>query len=446
LFYRFGYTFIPKASCIEYGDLSDKKTKNSLTKLFAQITPFEYDEEYLILHLEYKTETETEVFRFEIQDIVAVYPLSEQAKVSIESKIDTRIRLENPVPEDILESVEKGIDENEWEKAINALWQLCGFNEKITGYVNKIGKENIFKGLEHRKNSKHAQAIRNGNYWEYLIAYDRYDYFPPNSPLGYFYDAGQLFAYSKEWPTFEGSALHKWLEKINCDNPEIKITPLIKALESQEDTQKYISQTTDGELKQYIIAPLYLLLRNEIRDADDISQTNIFQNQEWLKEEFGDSFKYVVILLGTFFGFRKFYDIYYDSLDLRFYRNAPKETKDATLSNVSEEDKKDAQIAEPENVNVKEVEEISTPTEHKESVELDSEEIREKLKNLKPRRLTDEKIQSIIEIIRKNGIMEKSFTEILKIPQIGPATLQKIRECLQQQESECPRQGKILFD
>jgi hypothetical protein len=445
LFYRFGYTFIPKASCIEYGDLSDKKTKNSLKNLFAQITPFEYDEEYLILHLEYKTETETEVFRFEIQDIVAVYPLSKQAKVSIESKIDTRIRLEDPVPEDILECVEKEIDENERKKAINALWQLCGFSEKITGYVNKIGKENIFKGLEHRKNGKHAQAIQNGNYWEYLIAYDYHQYFPEGT-IRYFYQLGEIFSYYKgKVNGIEGTKIEDALNKIGSGNFEQILHEFNEdnLPPSFIETMKEIGKS---EFNPIIVSVLFLKWKADLSSQDiDVLNSSVFHKGKIVFiDKFPNEVKLALILLGAFFGFRKFYDNYYDSLGLRFYRNAPKETKDTTLSNVSEEDKKDAQIAEPENVNVKEVEKNSTPTEHKESVELDLEAIREKLKNLKSSRLPDEKIQSIIEIIRKNGITKKSFTEILKIPQIGPETLKTIRKCLQQEESECPRQGKIF--
>jgi hypothetical protein len=69
------------------------------------------------------------------------------------------------------------------------------------------------------------------------------------------------------------------------------------------------------------------MLRNEIRNSHDITQTKkIIQNIEDLKE-FGDSFKYAVVLLGSFFGFRKFYDVYYDSLNLKFYKNIKRPTK-----------------------------------------------------------------------------------------------------------------------
>ena len=97
LFYRFGYTFIPNSELIEFDGNISEEVKVKLVKKFATTTPFEYDEEYLILHLDKKSLNECDFTQFDIQDVVAVYPLSRQAKVSIESKIDQRIKLGNPI-------------------------------------------------------------------------------------------------------------------------------------------------------------------------------------------------------------------------------------------------------------------------------------------------------------------------------------------------------------
>ncbi|MDR1183107.1 MAG: hypothetical protein LBL13_14155 [Bacteroidales bacterium] len=321
LFYRFGYTFISKYEFVEFDGNITSKTKEQVVRKFATITPFEYDEEYLILHLE-KSVSEDSLIRFEIQDIVAIYPLSRQAKGSIEAKIDPRIKLEKPIFETILSEIESEIEKGEVEKAISALWKICKIEQPLGKYLTDIGFESIFKGLEHRKKGVKANKIQNGNYWEYLIAYDRFDYFP-NSTLGCFYDAGQVFAFSTKRPTFEGSGLHTFLEKLNSENPTTKLPEIIKYLETEEQLKNYASKTTTGDIKQYIVAPLYLMLRDEIRKSEDITQTKLFKNLDYLKE-FGDSFYYAVILLGAFFGFRKFYDFYYDTLNLRFYKNYKK--------------------------------------------------------------------------------------------------------------------------
>lgn len=327
LFYRFGYTFIPKSQLVEFDGNINSEIQESILRHIQMVTPFEYDEEYLILHLEKETTNESDFIQFEIQDIISIYPLSQQAKVSIESKIDQRIRLEKPIFENMLPLIETKIQNREIEKAISALWKICKIEGLLDKYIANIGLENIFKGLEFRKHGTKANKIPNGNYWEYLIAYDRFDYFP-NSTLGYFYDAGQVFAFSKGLPTFEGSGVHNFLEKLDSANPIIKLNDITKLLETEEQLKGYVSQTTTSDIKQYIVAPLYLMLRDEIRKSEDIAQTRLFKNLDYLKK-FEDSFNYAVILLGAFFGFRKFYDNYYESLNLRFYKDFKMPNKQA---------------------------------------------------------------------------------------------------------------------
>ncbi len=361
LFYRFGYTVIPKVSLLNFNGTISDDTTSELIKLFNTTTPFEYDEEYLILQFE-KSVSDNDVFvKFDIQDLVKIFPLSNQAKASIESKIDDRIRLEKPIFEKILPEIESEIEKMEVEKAISALWAICKFERPVEKYLSDIGIENILKGIEHRRKGTKANKIQDGSYWEYLIAYDRFDYFP-NSTLGYFYDSGQVFAYSKQLPTFEGSTLHKVLEHINATSPLIKLTEIITFLETEQGLKGYVSQTTYNDTRYYIIAPLFLMLRQEIRKSDDVTQTIMFKNLEHLKK-FGDSFYYSVILLGAFFGFRKFYDPYYDVLNLRFFKNStvPKrevkgEESEAPRKSSTEEEKisvnpVEGEISKEENLN-----------------------------------------------------------------------------------------------
>jgi len=364
LFYRFGYTFIPKSQLVEFGGNINNETQGSIIKQFQTVTPFEYDEEYLILHLEKETSNESDFIQFEIQDIVAVYPLSQQAKASIESKIDQRIRLEKPIFETLLPLIETEIEKKEVEKAISALWKICKIGNPLEKYIANIGIENIFNGLEFRKHGTKANKIQNGNYWEYLIAYDRFDYFP-NSTLGYFYDAGQVFALGKGLPTFEGSGIHQFLEKLNSANPTAKLPDIIKFLETEEQLKGYVSQTTTSDIKQYIVAPLYLMLRDEIRKSDEITQTKLFKNLDYLKK-FDDSFNYAVILLGAFFGFRKFYDNYYEALNLRFYKDfktpqkqTEKEEQQEKVDTISKTDESVITV-------IEEVQEKTTETKDKE--------------------------------------------------------------------------------
>lgn len=174
LFYRFGYTVIPKIGLVEFDGNINDDAKESIIKQFANVTPFEYDEEYLILHFEKEINNNEIFLEFQIQELVAVYPLSQQAKTSIESKIDQRIKLENPIFETELLAIETAIVNKEVEKAISALWKICKVESPLGKYIAEIGLENILNGLEYRKHGTKSNKIQNGNYWEYLIAYDRF--------------------------------------------------------------------------------------------------------------------------------------------------------------------------------------------------------------------------------------------------------------------------------
>jgi hypothetical protein len=64
------------------------------------------------------------------------------------------------------------------------------------------------------------------------------------------------------------------------------------------------------------------MLKDDLRTSDDLKQSKYFTKTslEYLKS-FGDEFKAAVILLGSFFGYKKVYDLYYDKLNLSFFKN-----------------------------------------------------------------------------------------------------------------------------
>lgn len=323
-FYRYGYTYITNSTLLEFDGQFSETTKQNLANHFSFISPFEYDEEYLILHLSKVVEAALDNIYFEVQEIAAIYPLSKQAKLSIQEKIDQRIKLSEPIFESVLPIIESTIQKKEIEKAIDALWQICDIEGSKDDLLNVIGIDNIFKGLDYRKKGIKASKIENEDYWSILIAYDRFEYFP-NENIGYFYDAGQVFAHFNNKPTFEGSGLHSFLNGLK---PKTIAKELLYQLENNSESQKYISKTYVDGLKRYLVAPLFLMLRDNLRNNDNIYNSALIKNLSFFKG-FGKEFDAAIILLGAFFGYKKFYDLYYDKLNLRFYNSYnPKQEKD----------------------------------------------------------------------------------------------------------------------
>jgi len=414
LFYRFGYTFVPGSQLVEFDGNINEEVKKRIIEQFRTIAPFEYDEEYLILHLEKTTDGQSGAVRFDISDIVAIYPLSQQAKMSIESKIDQRIRLEEPVFEGVLPEIETKIEKKEVEKGISALWAICKIDGSWEEHLANIGLENIRKGLSHRKNGTKAYKIEEGgNYWEHLLAYDRHDYFP-TSTLGYFYDAGQVYAYSRGFSTFKGSDLHDFLEGLNADRPNIKTEEIVKLLEREDQPKSYVSKTTVSGIKQYVVAPLFLMIREEIRKANGSALPKLLEKLPHLDKTFGDSFRYAAVLLGAFFGFRTFYDPYYEVLNLRFHKNrkASKEQAEAnpkigeTVNTVIEEREKQTDKERPEIKDEEKVAETTVVEKQNLDIKLDK-QTSESLNQKIIRKAVDEqkevKLADIAETIKKKG-------------------------------------------
>lgn len=316
-FYRFGYMYISTSELLPFTEISSNETKSNLVAHFKNTTPFEYDEEYLIIHLCQEIENQIIIQKFLITDLKSIYPLSRQAKQSIQERIDTRIKLDEPIFENLLPDIISNIQNNEINMAISALWTIFELDGSTETIKHKIGVEHIYKGIEYRKAGVKEFQTQNANIWSILIAYDRYEPFV-KSTLGYFFDAGQVFAYSKN-AYFEKSKLYTLLKSIKEDsNTQI----IISELTNSEHSKPYISNTNFDGLKYHIIAPLYLMLKDDFRNCVDLKQSKFFSksNLDYLKS-FGDEFKAAVILLGSFFGYKKIYDLYYDKLNLSFFKN-----------------------------------------------------------------------------------------------------------------------------
>lgn len=332
-FYRYGYTYIPKSTLLEFDGQFSETTKQNLADHFSVISPFEYDEEYLILHLIKVAETLSDNILFEVQEIVAIYPLSKQAKISIQEKIDQRIKLSEPIFESVLPIIESGIQKKEIQKAIDALWQICDIEGNKEELLSLIGIDNIFKGLDYRKEGVSASKLKGDNFWSILISYNRYSYFPKTT-LGLFYDVGEVYSFYKgKSDGVIGTKIYEVLDNINKVNPSNNFPAIIKELEANSLAAKFINDInviSENRFNPLIASALFIRWKNELQIPDvPISETTIFNKktkQLNFLNDYPKEVKVAIILIASFYGFKRFYDTYYDKLNLRFYKSySPKQ-------------------------------------------------------------------------------------------------------------------------
>lgn len=323
LFFRYGFTDIPSVLAMNVDSEIDK----SILELFSRLTPFYDESHYIILEFETTLDLSKEqILKIEIQDLVKIYPLSKLASATIkQSRIDSRIKIEEPKFEHLLFDIELMFRRKNLLRSVKALWKICDIESEPDELFNKIGIDNLLKGIEYRKKGLKANMIREGNYWSYLIAYDSYNLNFPSSTLGHFYDAGEVFAYSNNQETFVGSKYYNFLESLNAKNPNLTLQEIIKYLEISDEISAYRNKATNNELKEYLISPIFLLLKEDLRKESELSKTKL-NKKDYLLKVGGENFKAALVLLAAFFGFDKFYDAYYDKMNLRFF-TAFRETK-----------------------------------------------------------------------------------------------------------------------
>jgi len=390
LFFRYGFTDIPSVLTFK----ADGEIDKSILELFSKLTPF-YDESHYIL-LEFETTnnlSQEPIFRIEIQDLVKIYPLSKLASATIkQSRIDSRIKIEEPKFEHLLFDIELIFRKKNLFRSVKALWKICDIDSEPDELFNIIGIDNILTGIEFRKKGIKANMIREGNYWNYLIAYDSYNLNFPSSTLGHFYDAGEVFAYFNNQETFVGSKYYNFLETLNSKNPNLNLKEIINELEDADEISSYKNKANVNELKAYLIAPIFLMLKEDLRKESELSKTKLIK-KDYLLKAGGESFKAALILLAAFFGFDKFYDAYYDKLNLQFFKSYSNKTQ-----------KKKEEIEE------KKIEEIKLEL-TSEKVELE-EKKREEIKSEPTPEKVEEKISVVSEPVEELFKMEATGLKV----------------------------------
>lgn len=339
--YRFGYIQLHSSQMMPFEGKITSKEKINIFKEFLNI-PFEYDEEYLVFHIVAQSSFEKQ--NIDIQQIKAIYPLTENARLSISQKIDPRIQLSMPFFNHVeIEKLEQELDKKERKKAISMLWSLCDIEVSYEPYLDRLGIENLDKAIERRFARQKPNEIYRGNYLDYLYAYDRTEYYEPTK-LGYFQDTIAIltfyvcskqenkedFSPEKIAQITANSEIFKCLSTVpKEDRNSFKL--IFNFIEKQE---KYIEKSKIDGFDFYVITPIFLFLKGEmIGNNNDLSKTSLMDlNKIREMKKYKDNFYFAVILFAYFFGYKYIYDQYYFSRKLSIFTSAEEENITESLN------------------------------------------------------------------------------------------------------------------
>jgi len=319
--YRFGQIPLNQKKIISLESLSDEDLENKIFNTFLSLPNFVGDEEYLIIRFENKLINE---IWLEIEKVSEIIPLTEAAKNSYQMKFDSKLDFGQPQFESIVRKVEEETDINEMFRGAKTFWALCKVEDEYKGFLkNEIIKSAYFKRVYGIKSSEFKQ-----DFFIHLLAYDRYEFFP-NTDLGFFYDIGEIFAHSKGKNSFKGSGFHSFLEKNKEEFTQKIFLELVEIISKSNEIKKFTDQLTTENLKKYIVAAIFLKFKADLSDRDTIkgSDTGKLVREFRKLEEYSNELNFAIYLTGLFFGYKKFYDDYYELIDLKIFKK-PDSKKD----------------------------------------------------------------------------------------------------------------------
>lgn len=308
--YRFGK--IPNSSSrlinIDNADVDLERT-------FINLPFFEGDEEYLILKIDLADKLQPFVFT---SNLIEIIPLTKLAKISLSGKFDSKINFSEPIYESIIRNVEDSIEISDKIQGAKSLTNMFFHNN-----TSSISEEILKKSYSLRMEAKKSNEIQ-ADFFTHLMVYERYEFFP-NTDLGYFYDLGEVFAFYKGQNSFKGSNYHSFLEKYKIELREKKLTDIIHFIEKNNEIDSFKNLLTEVGEKRYLTTVFYLKYKNELINKDSVKDTNIAKIMDWVNQNefYIKENVNALFLLGGFVGFKKIYDDYYDSINLRIFKSIP---------------------------------------------------------------------------------------------------------------------------
>jgi len=346
--YRYGQIQLNANRLIEYKNDNDLETE--LYNLFTKLPFFEYDEDYILAEFNCETDIYNilyEIFTngesypigffipetdkilqyfgheilIKIENIVNIYLLTTEAQKSLKNKLDNRINFKVVPYKNLSNKIQNFIISQESKRGANIFWNICKIEQEFNELVDF---SIISKSMEFRTLGKKSQDIQD-DFFVHLLTYERYEFYP-KTDVGYLYDCGDIFAFSQGLKSFKTSGFYKFLES---NKPNLSNTTLIQIFEfidTSKEIETFRNKLTIDNLRLYIVASIFLKFKDEIREKETIKETNVGKQIKAIRDNknFISELNCAIYLIGGFFGYKKFYDDYYDLVGLDIFEKKNK--------------------------------------------------------------------------------------------------------------------------
>lgn len=321
----FGYAHIPIAKLI-YKEKEDlREVKQELEDQLKLVSPFVYDEEFVFVEFEldikidYKKLAPKKEQSIKVENVINLYPLSEAGYTILKDRIAKNVNLKKPDPflVSLVELRKKITRKHDAIKGAQVICKLFKFEyenfKKLNLNIEKIIDLKIRNIKSYDETQEHI--------FIHTLIYNRFNNYP-QSDYGFLFDFNEIYGNSIGLKFFEHkpNSYFKNLQK-NLKN-NISIVEIIEDFDKKDYNKKFDAELKDNthQIQNTTVILFFLKFKNLIST-----------NKNWLNEMNGIlkvisqknkvEFMYAVYLSGIFFGFDKFRDEYYYSLNNGLFNN-----------------------------------------------------------------------------------------------------------------------------
>lgn len=315
--FKFGYLFIDTKGVVEFdGNIETLRSNLEIEeRIFNRPNQFDYSFTVLIMHFRCKS---IESGKLNIEDVQHIFALDEDAKREIEISYDPRIRIDVPLWPDAPNKLqERFIYEDARKGALN-IWSILKIEQPISEVKTILSDSDIKEIAYEVQNDKRPKGDL--SFWVYLLRYERHGFFPKKTS-GFFMDLINVFINTVQKQEFPAEAVETTeIYKVVSQNENLSMVDLINTLAETETGRNFfdkVDEACGGKVNSFVIALLYLILRNKFDNGFNLSQT---ETLNYSREKFPDEINYSLFLLGIYLGNAHTFECLYDSLPLPIFK------------------------------------------------------------------------------------------------------------------------------
>lgn len=315
--FKFGHLFIDIKGVVEFDGDTETLSQNTelRDKLFERANQFDYSFTVLIVHFK---SAHLENGKMNIEEVQNIFALDNEAKREIEISYDPRINICDPIWPNAVKDLQDIFLYEDAKKGANNIWKILNIKQPISEMESFFPDENI-KGIAKLVNQD-KRPEGNLSFWTYLLRYERHGFFPKTTS-GYFMDLINVFINTlqkKEFPSeaIEATAIYKEISRYQ----DLTLESILSKLNASETGKNFIekiNEIANSQHNAFIIAILFLILRDQYKDGFSVDKNNMLIN---LEKKFPHEINYSLYLLGVFLGNSHTFECLYDSLPLAIFK------------------------------------------------------------------------------------------------------------------------------